>query len=198
MPETRPATPYQAHAARWAGGCGSDCCGAANKVFCRGTLPCDILFVGEAPGASEDVLGRPFVGPAGKLLDYCVMRAVPEKYRTAYTNVVACIPRDAEGTKATAPDWGQIEACRPRLEEFIALAAPALIFAVGKVAAECLEPCYRHSTKLPARPGTGEPAPVVVLQHPAAILRANQAQQGLLLQRMVVTIAVGVTDHLGD
>jgi uracil-DNA glycosylase len=62
-------------------------------VLCRGRLPCDVLFVGEAPGVSEDVLGRPFVGPAGKLLDTIVERALDGQYDCAMTNLVACIPK---------------------------------------------------------------------------------------------------------
>ncbi len=43
-------------------------------VHCRGSLPCDIFFLGEAPGDSEDLLGKPFVGPAGKLLDRIIAK----------------------------------------------------------------------------------------------------------------------------
>lgn len=71
------ATPLQAHLSRWAHGCGGLCCKAARHVcLVRGTVPCDLLFVGEAPGASEDVIGRPFVGPAGQLLDEICRRAL--------------------------------------------------------------------------------------------------------------------------
>ena len=87
-------TPYQRHREKWKG---CERCslyrGRRSVVLCRGKLPCDVLFVGEAPGVSEDVLGRPFVGPAGKLLDEIVERALDGQYDYAITNLVACIPK---------------------------------------------------------------------------------------------------------
>lgn len=69
---------FQAHCERWKSGCGSDYCSRAMKrTFYRGAIPADILFVGEAPGKSENVIGQPFIGPAGKLLDRIISNAVP-------------------------------------------------------------------------------------------------------------------------
>src|SRR4051812_28157858 len=61
-----------------------------------GRLPCDVLFIGEAPGSSEDALGLPFVGPAGDLLDQIKQRALPPETSCAFTNLVACYPREAK------------------------------------------------------------------------------------------------------
>jgi len=80
----KPLTPLQAHLSRWSRGCGGPCCQAAKHVcLVRGTVPCDLLFVGEAPGSSEDVIGRPFVGPAGQLLDEICKRALSDLYSCA-------------------------------------------------------------------------------------------------------------------
>lgn len=77
-------TPLQAHLSRWSHGCGGPCCKAAKHVcLVRGTVPCDLLFVGEAPGSSEDVIGRPFVGPAGQLLDEICKRSLSDLHLCA-------------------------------------------------------------------------------------------------------------------
>lgn len=73
----------------------------SNIVLARGTVPCDVLFVGEAPGASEDALGQPFVGPAGHLLDQVIERALPHPTKDVWeqlrfdTNTPWCYALDA-------------------------------------------------------------------------------------------------------
>lgn len=195
----RPLTQYQAHAARWRGGCGSEHCppaaGTGMVCLARGSVPCDVLFVGEAPGESENALGRPFVGPAGKLLDEIVRRALAgfdPRPRVAFTNAVGCVPRDEVGGKLHEPDGDQLDACKPRLEEFLALARPRLIVAVGAVARDHLAQGYKHSLELPSPPPT-----VVSIVHPAAILRMVIAQQGFETQRAAVIIANAVEEVFG-
>ena len=188
-------TAYSLNVNRWRGGCGSEQCPRARRiVLARGRLPCNVLFVGEAPGASEDVLGQPFVGPAGKLLDQVIEQAfenwqVPgtvgsgyNSIRYAMTNLVGCLPRDREGNKAGEPEDEQVESCRPRLEEFIRLANPRLIVCVGKLAKDWLTPGYKHSVALP------DGVKLVHITHPAAILRANVAWRGLEVQKCVVAV----------
>lgn len=71
-------TRFQLHCTTWKDGCGSAHCDRAmRKVLYKGKIPCDILYVGEAPGKSENMSGVPFVGPAGKLLEEMVKRGVP-------------------------------------------------------------------------------------------------------------------------
>ena len=181
-------SPYQLHVQNWKDctRCGL-CDGRLKVVLARGKVPCDVLFVGEAPGESENVIGQPFVGPAGKLLDSIIVRAIIGHNVTyALTNLVACIPRDDSGTKTSEPDSEAIKACAPRLVEFIKLCNPELIVRVGKLAQDYLTPGYKHSIKLEREYKFAD------ITHPAAIIRANVAQQTMAIQRCVVTIANAV------
>lgn len=110
----------------------------SNVVLARGVLPCDFLFIGEAPGQYDDLRGLPFAGPAGQLLDRIINLAVrewEEEYRPTYafTNLVACVPTHLEidqgGVRQPTPK--ECEACRPRLREFINIAQPKGIIVVG-------------------------------------------------------------------
>jgi uracil-DNA glycosylase len=197
---------YQQHAKTWSGGCGAEICSRRGTRVClaRGQVPCDVLFIGEAPGESENVLGKPFVGPAGKLLDAIITRAmapwqVPgtegpgyNSHPWALTNLVGCIPREEDGEKAKEPDHDDVMACRPRLTEFISICKPRLIVCVGKLARD-----YVGSRSI-----TGVPLPaemlgkvrLISITHPAAILRANEAQQSLEVQRCRVTIRNAVAE----
>lgn len=154
-------------------------------VLARGKLPADVLFVGEAPGESEDNLGVPFIGPAGKLLDQIIARAMPDygevyqrpQLRLAFTNLVACFPRDAKRAGNHEPPVESIQACRPRLDELVEIANPRLVVLVGALS-------QKHYSFTPS----------VSITHPAAILRANVANQGLMIQRAVVTLAEAFAD----
>jgi hypothetical protein len=137
----------------WGRGCGSNLCPLARKVvLARGTLPCDVLFIGEGPGVSEDVTGRPFVGPAGSLLDHIVNTALaPEGTPTctvAFTNLVGCMPHADPDSGATfrEPTPDEIKTCKPRLEDFIGPDAPS---------------CSNGRHTSPGRHPTGERGPAV-------------------------------------
>lgn len=145
-----------------------------NIVLARGKIPCDILFCGEAPGASEDILGKPFIGPAGKLLDYIIETAIDGQYDYALTNLIGCIPIDESGEKAGQPSMESIRACAPRLVDFIKLCKPKLIVHVGALSA-------KHALDL------GQASTIQIL-HPAAILRADISTRGLAIQRCVIQL----------
>lgn len=184
-----PLSPYKAHCQRWEGGCGAEIClTATRRVFARGKLPCDVLFVGEAPGKSEDLIGEPFVGPAGIKLNDMISRALadfPEhEFRIAFTNLVSCIPLAENSEKFEEPPDEAIQACKPRLEEFLQIANPRLILATGKHAEDWLAQGYKHSVKL-HRPDVR----IVPIMHPAAILRAPYAAKSLLTKRTIATIS---------
>lgn len=165
--------------------------GRINVVFARGSLPCDVLFIGEAPGESENVVGKPFMGPSGRILDTIIKKGLPDGLKWAMTNMVCCIPRDEEGDKVSEPPDECIEACSVRLVQFVELANPRLIVGVGRLAGDWLTPGYSHSIKFHKK------IPLVSFTHPAAILRANVANQGLAVQRCVVTLANACEEYLG-
>lgn len=175
-------TPYKRHVNRWKGctRCGL-CEGRKSVVIAHGVVPCDVLFIGEAPGESEDVLGVPFIGPAGKLFDQIVSDALDGTGLTwAFTNLVCCIPRDENNRKVSEPDESFINACRPRLKEFLDLCDPKLVVAVGGLA-------WAFMPKIIPPGGTGGPD-VLKLPHPASILRARFAFRGLAAQQCVVDL----------
>lgn len=138
-------------------------------------LPCDVLFVGEAPGTSEDTAGLPFVGPAGRLMDQIIERALPEGATHTLTNLVACFPRHAKERGDNEPERGEVLECRPRLVEFINLAQPRLIVRVGQMVGQHLD--FNRSV------------PMVDIVHPAFILaRLPAAQKGMAVNKCVVQV----------
>jgi DNA polymerase len=161
-------------------------------VFARGSIPCDVLFIGEGPGASEDVLGAPFVGPTGYLMDEIIARAIHKGISYALYNLVGCIPRDPEDdSKTKPPPQEAIEACSGRLQEFVEIANPKLIITVGATARDNLDTKYRGAITF------HNDIPMEHIEHPAAILRMNIAQQGLAIQRAVVIVRNVVEDLPG-
>jgi uracil-DNA glycosylase len=198
---------FRQHVERWKNGCGSDICSHARRCIARGCVPADILFIGEAPGESENVLGQPFVGPAGHLLDSIIRKAiphylVPNKATGSYsyvstipyalTNLVCCVPRyEEDGSKATEPDAHDIKSCFPRLQEFATICKPKLIVCVGGLARDWLT-THNLGVTLP----NGSSVPRLDIMHPAAILRANVVQKGLLVQRCVVNLQTAVDDYV--
>lgn len=192
-------TPYELHCERYAKGCGASiCAGARNVCTGRGTLPADILFVGEGPGEGEDSLGEPFVGPAGHVLDQIIEEVLPESVPYAITNLVGCIPRemvdDGEGNytyqgKATEPDDVSIEQCSGRLQEFIDLCNPKLLIAVGKIAGDYLSPGYRHGVN-------HRRLPVVQINHPAYILRQPFGHRSQMVTRCIIQVRDAVEAYI--
>jgi DNA polymerase len=91
--------------------------------------------VGEAPGAKEDALGLPFVGRAGSILDRLLEVASVTRSEVFLTNVVKCRPvTDANRRKNRHPKPGEVAACRPFLEEQLAIVRPTMLVTVGEFA----------------------------------------------------------------
>lgn len=184
-------TPYQLHKTLWSQ-CQLCTLCEVRKHVChvRGKLPADVLFVGEAPGPSEDVLGSPFTGPAGQLLDEIVGDALRmcgrEVTRCAFANLVGCIPLDDERKKFSEPQPESIKACEPRLSEIVEMARPKLVVAVGSLAAKWLRKRHAEYGIIGI--------PIVDVLHPAFILRSPDVGQPLLVKKVVVTLASAVED----
>jgi uracil-DNA glycosylase family 4 len=172
-------TAYQRHKLRWKNCTRCSLCETRqNVVLLRGTIPAEVLFIGESPGNSEDVLGKPFVGPAGKLLDHIIEKALKGEHTYCLTNLVACIPLEVEGGKKVAePTRESILACAPRLVELVKIVKPRYIIGVGSLAKKWIGAIIGESDWL-----------FDSITHPSAILRANVAQQGLAIETCIVTI----------
>jgi uracil-DNA glycosylase family protein len=144
-------------------------------VFGEGPLEAAILFVGEQPGDQEDLLGRPFVGPAGQLFDAALEEAGIDRKRTYVTNAVKHFKFQMRGKRRihSKPDAGEIKACRWWLEQELELIRPPLTVALGATAARSLFGRVVTITPLrgaPHRLADGSECWVTV--HPSSLLRA--------------------------
>ena len=106
---------------------------AYRHVFGKGSLYPYVMFIGEAPGKSEDVMGRPFTGIAGGLLHYAINEAGGNPARIFYTNLLCCRPTDEEGGHNRQPNDAEINNCKIRLFRTILLVDPRIIVLLGKV-----------------------------------------------------------------
>src|SRR5215208_4525861 len=141
-------------------------------VFGAGNADADIMFVGEAPGAREDELGLPFVGPAGKLLDQLLGEIGLERKDVFINNCLMCRP---PGNRDPLPE--EIEECKPFLMKRIELIQPKVICTLGNYATKLLTGSPRGITKVHGEPQRREIAGRTValypLFHPAAALRST-------------------------
>lgn len=138
-----------------------------NTVFGEGTSTAEVMFVGEAPGAQEDLSGRPFVGAAGQLLDRILENAMGLRREQVFiANVNKCRP---PGNRDPEPD--EVAACLPFLRQQIAIVQPKVIVCLGRIAARNLLDTTLSVTALRHQDHTFQGTPVVVTWHPAFLLR---------------------------
>lgn len=104
-------------------------------VIGEGFSPADILFIGEGPGKTENIYGRPFIGSAGKTLREILAQAGAEAGSVTcfITNVVACRPCDKINSKNRPPTDDEAWACFPRLEKIYTLVRPKAVIFLGRV-----------------------------------------------------------------
>lgn len=103
-------------------------------VIGRGSIPADILLLGEGPGRSEDMKGEPFVGPAGRILNLAIQKVFGKKGPSYYiTNTVGCRPTDEKGGYNREPEEEEVVACRPRLEAIYKKVKPKKVVFLGRV-----------------------------------------------------------------
>jgi uracil-DNA glycosylase len=132
-----------------------------------GDLDPDWLFVGEGPGAEEDVKGEPFVGQAGKLLDNMLAAlGIARSAKVYIGNAVKCRP---PGNRT--PEAAEMAACRPWLERQVALLKPKVIVLLGKAAVHSLLHDDSSLASLRGKRFEYQGIPVVVTYHPAYLLR---------------------------
>ncbi|MFO7594344.1 MAG: uracil-DNA glycosylase [Pseudomonadota bacterium] len=155
-------------------------------VFGVGNNNADWMIIGEAPGADEDRLGEPFVGPAGTLLNGMLRAIGLQREKVYITNILKCRP---PGNRDPKPE--EIKACSPYLHRQIALVQPKIILAVGRVAAQNLLNSDLPIGKLRGMVHRHESGvPLVVTYHPAYLLRTplekRKAWADLCLARQIM------------
>jgi DNA polymerase len=143
-------------------------------VFGEGSEDAEIVFVGEQPGDKEDLEGRPFVGPAGRVLDDGLEAAGIDRSLAYVTNAVKHFKWTARGKRRIhqKPNAAEIAACRPWLEAELAVVQPKVLVALGATAAQALLGREFRVTKQRGVPIESDLAPYVVATvHPSSILR---------------------------
>lgn len=113
---------------------------ATQTVFGEGPLDAPLMFIGEQPGDQEDLAGRPFVGPAGQLLDQALAEAGVDRARAYVTNAVKHFKFERRGKRRIhqTPDAGEVQACRWWLTQELDIVRPRLVVALGATAARAM------------------------------------------------------------
>jgi len=133
------------------------------------------MLVGEQPGDQEDQVGRPFVGPAGRLLDRALEQAGIDRDTVYVTNVVKHFKWEPRGKRRihSKPNRGEVNACRPWLDAEIAVVKPVALVCLGATAAQAL---LGKDFKVSQRRGefveSGLAPLVLATVHPSSLLRA--------------------------
>jgi uracil-DNA glycosylase family protein len=143
-------------------------------VFGEGTRNAEILFVGEQPGDKEDLAGRPFVGPAGRVLDEGLDAAGIDRKLAYVTNAVKHFKWQGRGKRRIhqKPNATELAACRPWLDAELAVVKPKVVVVLGATAAQALLGRQFRVTKQRGVPVESDLAPhVVATVHPSSILR---------------------------
>src|SRR5690606_6842190 len=152
---------------------------ATQAVFGEGPARADIMFVGEQPGDQEDLAGRPFVGPAGRVLDEVIAEVGIDRRRVYVTNAVKHFKFEPRGKRRIhqRPDGGEIRACRFWLNLELQLVRPRVVVALGATAAQSLLGRSRVTiSALRGAPLDMEGgAMLLVTNHPSYLLRIPDA-----------------------
>jgi DNA polymerase len=164
---------------------------ATQTVFGEGDPASRVVLVGEQPGDAEDRAGRPFVGPAGRLLDRALEAAGIDRAGVYVTNAVKHFKWTPRGKRRIhkTPAQREIDACSRWLDEELAALAPALIVCLGATAARAiLGPAARVGTLRGRIVQRGEYPPAVVTAHPSAVLRLVGPEQAAAFDQLVADL----------
>lgn len=177
---------------------------ATQTVFGEGSSTAPIFLVGEQPGDHEDQQGKPFVGPAGQLLDKCLESAGIDRADVYITNAVKHFKWEPRGKIRLhkKPSALEIIACRPWLEREIAAVHPQVIVCLGATAAQALLGSQFRLTKHRGEVFPTEYGPVTATIHPSAILRmpepaAREAEQSSLANDLKVAAEYATARRAG-
>jgi uracil-DNA glycosylase family protein len=149
-------------------------------VFGEGARGARVMFVGEQPGDQEDRAGRPFVGPAGRLLDEALVAAGIDRTTTYVTNAVKHFKWQARGKRRIhqKPNWAEMTACRPWLDAELAAVRPRVLVLLGATAAQALLGRQFRVIQSRGKLLDSELAEhVTATVHPSSILRGEPEQR---------------------
>ncbi len=153
---------------------------ATQTVFGAGTRNAEVMFVGEQPGDQEDQQGRPFVGPAGRMLDKALEEVGIDRTRVYVTNAVKHFKWQPRGKRRIhqKPNWTEMTACRPWLDAELAAVQPRVLVCLGATAAQSLLGRQFRVTKQRGEPVDSPLAEIVLATiHPSAILRSDDRER---------------------
>ena len=150
---------------------------ATQTVFGEGTRKASVMLIGEQPGDKEDIAGRPFVGPAGRLLDEALQEAGIDRFDVYVTNAVKHFSwePDERGKRRIhkKPRYSEIQACRPWLEAELSAVRPQVVICMGATAAQALLGKTFSVTRQRGTFVSSDLAPFIMATvHPSSILRA--------------------------
>lgn len=174
---------------------------ASQAVFGEGPRSAAVVLIGEQPGDEEDRRGRPFVGPAGRLLDRALEEAGIDRSATYVTNAVKHFKFEERGKRRLhkKPSAGEIRACRPWLEAELSRIKPSVIVCLGATAAQTM---FGSQFRLTQHRGELIPqdwAPkAMATVHPSAILRAPDEEQRHEEYKAFVADLTKVKAHLAS
>ena len=157
-------------------------------VFGEGARKAEVMLVGEQPGDREDVEGRPFVGPAGRVLDTALERAGIERDRVYITNVVKHFKWRPRGKRRIhqKPNIEEISACRPWLDGELEAVKPRVLVCLGATAAQAL---LGRQFRVSRQRGEFIESPlaerVTATVHPSSILRGDPEDREAALDDLV-------------
>ncbi len=169
---------------------------ATQTVFGAGRESASIMFIGEQPGDQEDLAGKPFVGPAGRLLDRALVDAAVDRKATYVTNAVKHFKWEPRGKRRIhkKPSELEINACHQWLERELALVRPALVVALGATAARAV---FGRATAIEKNRGRvipaaqaklGFDADVLVTVHPSVLRRVPDEDRDAAYERFVADL----------
>src|SRR6195256_310976 len=167
---------------------------ATQTVFGEGATTARMMLVGEQPGDREDLEGKPFVGPAGRILDQALEAAGIDRSRVYVTNAVKHFRFTRRGKRRLheKPNAQQVRACRPWLEAELAVVKPHIVVLLGATAAQSVMGlAFRVSRQrgevMPSPLGV----PVLATVHPSSILRAtDDASRKAALESFIADLRV--------
>lgn len=162
---------------------------ATQTVFGEGAEATEIMLIGETPGDQEDLQGRPFVGPAGRVLDEALQEVGLDRPKVYITNAVKHFKWEPRGKKRLhkKPGMREVVACRAWLESEVQVTQPKLIVCLGATAAQAL---LGRDFRITKQRGEILESPwargTLATHHPSAILRAPEKSDRLRMRQELV------------